>query len=88
MKFKATRFDRDVWIHLSHDKKSYEYLCTHVDDFCIFSKWVQQIMNQLQAVYTIKSARPPDYYLGNNYKKDGKGHWNIGCKKYIMEVVS
>ena len=29
----------------------------------------------------------PQYYLGNNYKKDKKGRWCIGCKKYLTEAV-
>ena len=34
--FVPTPFDNDVWIRISKDKKAYEYVCSHEDDFCIF----------------------------------------------------
>ena len=52
--FKATRFDNDVWIRLSSDRKTYEYICTHVDDFCIFSRDPQSIMDQIKSIFTVK----------------------------------
>eukprot|EP00957_Ditylum_brightwellii_P179421 13668202-Ditylum_brightwellii.AAC.1 len=33
MDFLPTRFDRDVWIRFNKEMKTYEYLCTHVDNF-------------------------------------------------------
>eukprot|EP00957_Ditylum_brightwellii_P074794 5684167-Ditylum_brightwellii.AAC.1 len=45
-------------------------------------------MEQMQVVYTVKSIGPLDYYLGNNFKRDSKGHWNMVCKKYIKEAVT
>jgi hypothetical protein len=44
-------------------------------------------MDQITAVYTIKSQGPPDYYLGNNFKKDKKDRWCIGSVKYVKEAV-
>eukprot|EP00957_Ditylum_brightwellii_P089131 6787436-Ditylum_brightwellii.AAC.2 len=32
MDFLPTRFDRDVWIMLSKNGKTFEYICTHVDN--------------------------------------------------------
>ena len=78
--FVPTRFDNDAWIRLSKDKKAYEYVCSHVDDFCIF-------MNQIKSVFTVKSEGPPEYYLGNDFKKDRKGRWCMGCKTYIKEGI-
>eukprot|EP00957_Ditylum_brightwellii_P111155 8475816-Ditylum_brightwellii.AAC.1 len=46
------------------------------------------VMKQIQAVYTVKPVGPSKYYLGNNFKKDSRGCWNMGCKKDIMEAVS
>eukprot|EP00957_Ditylum_brightwellii_P009479 715396-Ditylum_brightwellii.AAC.1 len=80
MDFLPTRFDWDVWIRLGTDKKSYEYLCTHVDDdFCIFSRHSEEIMQQIQSIYMVNSVGLPEYYLGNDFKRDSKGHWMIGC---------
>ena len=56
--FAPTRFERDVWYRLIEDKTHYEYLCTHVDDFCVFSKNPQKTMKSLQELYTIKSVAP------------------------------
>ena len=44
-------------------------MCTHSDDFMIVSKQPEMIMERLKEVYSIKLEGPPDYYLGNNYKK-------------------
>ncbi len=85
--FTPTRFDNDVWIRLSHDKKSYEYICSHVDDFCIFAKNPQPIMDQIKSIFTVKSEGPPEYYLGNDFRQDRKGRWCIGCRTYIKEGI-
>eukprot|EP00957_Ditylum_brightwellii_P007349 557772-Ditylum_brightwellii.AAC.1 len=45
-------------------------------------------METIRAVYNVKSVGPPEYYLGNNFKKDKKGYWMIGCNKCIVEAVS
>eukprot|EP00957_Ditylum_brightwellii_P028250 2133510-Ditylum_brightwellii.AAC.1 len=88
MEFKPTQFDCDVWIRLRVDKKSYEYICTHIDDFCIFSKQADNVMAQIKAAYTVKSVGPPKYYLGNYFKCSTKGRWHMGCKKYITKEVT
>eukprot|EP00957_Ditylum_brightwellii_P208038 15355605-Ditylum_brightwellii.AAC.2 len=44
-------------------------------------------MDQIQIVYTVKLVGPPEHYLGNNFKKDSKGQWNMGCKKYITGAI-
>ena len=85
--FVPTRYDQDVWIKLADDKKSYEYICTHVDDFMIVAANPHPIMKEIQRNFTVKSIGPPDYYLGNDYKKDKKGRWCIGCKKYLLEAL-
>jgi hypothetical protein len=41
----------------------------------------KDIMEAIQSIYAVKSIGPPNYHLGNNYKKDGKGQWSIQCKK-------
>jgi hypothetical protein len=48
----------------------------------------EKVMEQIQSVYTVKSVGPPDYYLGNDYKRDRKGRWMIGCKKYLKAAIS
>ena len=44
LSFTLTRYDRDVWIIKFKDEKAYEYICTHVDDFCITSKDPEIVM--------------------------------------------
>ena len=85
--FNPTRFDQDVWIRLGTDEKHYEYICTHVDDFMIVARDPTPLMDKLQDIYTIKSISKPDYYLGNDYKKNANGNWTYGCKKYVKEVL-
>jgi hypothetical protein len=71
------------------DKKAYEYICTHVDNFMIVATLPAAIMKDLQDIYTIneESILEPDYYLGNDYKKDKKVCWCMRCKKYLKEAV-
>eukprot|EP00957_Ditylum_brightwellii_P070897 5387913-Ditylum_brightwellii.AAC.1 len=71
--FLPTPFDCAVWICLGEDVKSYEYIGTHMDDFCIFLKQAKKVMEQIQSVYTVKDGGPPEYYIGNDYKCDVKG---------------
>lgn len=87
--FKQTRFDNDVWIRLDEKSNMYEYICTHVDDFMIVSRNPDKVMKEIESVYLVKedSKGPPDYYLGNDYKRDKKGRWCIGCKKYLTEAI-
>jgi hypothetical protein len=68
LNFIPTRSDANVWIRLGKDKKAYEYICTHVDDFMIVAKLPATIMKDLQDIYTIneESIIEPDYYLGND----------------------
>ena len=84
--FEPTRFDRDCWIREHKDGKTYEYVCSYVDDFILFSKSPYKIMKKLEDVYTIKDIGPPDYYLGNDYKTHRR-HYSVGCKKYISHVL-
>jgi hypothetical protein len=82
-----------MWIRPSEeDKKGYEYICTQVDNFMIVAKWPELIMQKLQEVYYYaigeKLITKPNYYIGNDYKKDQKGQWCIGCKKYLQEAIS
>ena len=56
--FVPTCFDNNVWIRLSKDKKAYEYVCSHVDDFCIFSRDPELIMKQIKSVFTVKVKGP------------------------------
>ena len=85
--FKPTRYDRDVWLRKYEDQKSYEYICIHVDDFCITSKDPETVMSSIKAIYNVKSSGYLEYFLGNDYKVDRKGRQNIGCKTFITEAI-
>ena len=87
--FSQTRFDNDVWIRLDESGEHYEYICTHVDDFMICSKKPELVMKEIESVYLVKdsSQGAPSYYLGNDYKKDKKNRWCVGCKMYLAEAV-
>jgi hypothetical protein len=86
--FTNTRYDKDVWLRQSKCGTYYEYVCTHSDDFMIASRDAQGIMDSIKETYNVKSEGPPEYYLGNDYKRDGKGRWCFGCKKYIKEAIA
>ena len=52
--FTPTCFDNDVWIRLDEVNKTYEYICTHVDDFMICSKRPEEVMKEIELVYLVK----------------------------------
>jgi hypothetical protein len=79
--YSQTHYNNDVWIWLNAGKECYDYACTHVDNFMIVGRDPKDIMEAIQSIYAVKSIGPPNYHLGNNYKKDGKGQWSIQCKK-------
>jgi len=87
MQFKPCRHDQDVWLRRRDCDGGYDYICTHVDDFKIVARDPQQYMTKIQAVYTIKAISEPDYYLGNDYRKNSKGIWSVGCDKYIANAL-
>ena len=84
-----TRYDNDVWIRRDDKNNVYEYICTHVSDFMIVSKNPQAVMSEIESMFGVKdpSKGPPDYYLGNDFKRDQKGRWCISCKKYPKEDI-
>eukprot|EP00957_Ditylum_brightwellii_P000398 30999-Ditylum_brightwellii.AAC.2 len=69
-----------VWIRIGDDKTSCEYICTHIEAFCIFLKRTCTVMEQIKAAYMVKSVGLPECYLNKDYKHNFKGQWNIGCK--------
>ena len=83
-----TRYDRDVWIRLHKPSKTYEYVCTYVDDFMIFSRNPDSIMAWFKSKFQIKGDGSPEYYLGNDYKKTPNDLWSVGCKKYIKDALA
>ena len=91
LRFEPTRFDHNVWIRKNTNQgetDSYQYICSYVDNFMIVAKDPIKIMCKIHGIYMVKSICPPQYYLGNNYKKDKHGRWCIGCKKYINEAIT
>ena len=86
--WRPTRYDRDVWIRLHKKSQTYEYITTYVDDFMIFSRETQPIMDWFKSKFTIKGDGPPDYYLGNDFKQNSHTKkWTIGCRKYIKDAL-
>ena len=55
----------------------------------IVTKLPAKIMKYLQDIYTVNEELivEPNYYRGKDHKKDKKGCWCIGCKKYLKEAV-
>ena len=55
--FKPTRFDKDIWIRQHESGKSYEYVCTHSDDFMITSHTTEKIDEKLYLTNSSLDAR-------------------------------
>ncbi len=80
--------DCDVWMQLHEMKDSYDYICTHMDDFKIVAKEPEQARDQISSSFLLKTIGPPPYYLGNeyNWSVDEKA-WVLGCATYIRECI-
>jgi len=55
--------------------------------FAYLSLEPKLIMKQITSAFTFKSEGPPEYYQGNDFKKDRKGRWCIGSRTYIKEGI-
>jgi hypothetical protein len=75
-------------MRLGSEESSYEYICTHIDEFMIVSMMPERIMEEIQRVYAVKSIGTPEYYIGNDYRQDKHGRWMVGFKKYLNQAIS
>jgi hypothetical protein len=86
--FFPTRYDRDVWMRLREEADGYDYICTHVDDFKVVARNPQRWVDEISAVFLLKSVGPPSYYLGNDYNwSEQYSAWELGCFTYVKECV-
>ena len=89
MGFKPTRADADLWIKLSEDKKTYEYIATHVDDVICVGNKPEKYINRLKEKFSIRNiSMNPEYYLGNDLSKQLDKTIKVSLKKYIEEVIT
>ena len=54
--FLHIRFNNDVYIGLDKSLNHYKYICTHVDDFMVFSVNVDQDMREIVSIYLVKDS--------------------------------
>ena len=74
---------------LRDSKDSYDYICTHVDDFKIVAKDPQMWVDRITTVFLVKEHGPRHYYLGNDYTyHDGQETWTYGVQTYDKEYVT
>ena len=66
--FVPAQFDNDVWIQLHAFGTTYEYVCTHSDDFMITSRAPENIMQQIESIYSVKKSSKGEatYSLGHD----------------------
>ena len=87
--FKSTRYDRDVWLRKRSAKDGYDYICTHVDDFKIVAREPAFWLNKIKEKFLVKSAGPPDYYLGNHFRFEEMHHpCDEFCDANLVMVMS
>ena len=88
MGFKASRYDRDVWLRERESKHGYDYICTHVDDFKIVARNPDRWSQLISKEFLLKSIGPPKYYLGNDYNySETEKAWVVSCATYVKECV-
>ena len=88
MGFKASRYDRDVWLRERESLHGYDYICTHVDDFKIVARNPDRWSQLISKEFLLKSIGPPKYYLGNDYNySESEKAWVVSCATYVKECV-
>jgi hypothetical protein len=86
--FFPTQNDKDMWMHLREEADGYDYICSHVDDFKVVARKPQRWVNEISALFLLKSVGPPSYYLGNDYNWSEKHSvWELGCSTYIKGCI-
>ena len=95
--FTNTSVDNDVWLKKIYDKNSnligYDYICVHVDDFCVIGRDPHKYISALQKVYDIRHITPLNvgsdttYYLGMDIRRlpYGKRGFRLAAKTYLKE---
>ena len=66
----------------------YNYICTHVKNLKIIAKSPEHWLEIIQKIFLIKSAGPPEYYLGTDFRYEDKEKiWTSGCTTYSKETI-
>ena len=52
-------------MRLRDDKKGYDYICTHADDFKVVAKNPSIWIEHIASAFIVKEHGPRNYYLGN-----------------------
>lgn len=81
-----------LWYKLSKDKRSYDYLSHHVDDFLHTSEEYKSFLLHLRKKYTVTGGEFPEVHLGMNIRQNDEGHitmsWQDNLGKAIERVKS
>ena len=86
--FILLRYDHDVWMRLRDTKTSYEYICTHVDNFQIIAKDADSWLQKISHTFLVKSHGLCSYYLGNDSKyHEDLDVWNYGGSIYTKDAI-
>ena len=63
----------------------YAYVCTNIDNK-IVAKAPEYWLSLIKEIFLVKSAGPPEYYLGNDFRyEEQEKLWTIGCTTYSKE---
>ena len=90
MGFSRSRGDPDVWIRPNGD--SYDYIGTYTDDMIVVSHRVQEIFDEINAVYNLGQPEEPSYHIGVDYFKTklpcGSVKYELGSKTYVGPLTT
>ena len=69
MGFQPSKADPDIWMKLTDDRQTYEYIAVYVDGLCVVSKDPGKIFQTLKNKYKfkLKGDGPLDYHLGCSF---------------------
>ena len=65
--FKATKYDKDVFMHWSKEGSSYNYIWCQADELLIVAVNTQEILYSLMKVYKVSNPGSPIYHLECDY---------------------
>ena len=89
MGFVPCRADNSIWMRLSKDGKSYEYIATYVDDLLLAMKNPEEVIEKLEKKYKfkLKGTGPVTFHLGMSFYRDDHGVLCMSPKRFINKVV-
>ena len=88
--FAQCKADPSIWMRLSKDKKSYEYIATYVDDLLLAMQQPEEVIEALtnRFKFKLKGTGPVAFHLGIEYFRDETGTLCMSPRRFVDKVIA